>query len=128
MRSRYTAFAIGEVDYLIKSHHSRTRDEVSREHLEEWSREAEWLGLEVFTTTAGGPEDNQGIVKFRARYRQNGQTVDHIEDAQFEREDGAWRFVTGTTPPFRRTTAKIGRNDPCTCGSGKKFKRCCGRA
>jgi uncharacterized protein len=28
---------------------------------------------------------------------------------------------------FRRTTPKIGRNDPCPCGSGKKFKQCCGK-
>ena len=28
---------------------------------------------------------------------------------------------------FRRETPKIGRNDPCPCGSGKKYKQCCGR-
>jgi preprotein translocase subunit SecA len=27
--------------------------------------------------------------------------------------------------PFRREAPKIGRNDPCSCGSGKKFKKCC---
>jgi uncharacterized protein YecA (UPF0149 family) len=30
--------------------------------------------------------------------------------------------------PYRRVTAKVGRNDPCSCGSGKKFKKCCGKA
>jgi preprotein translocase subunit SecA len=29
--------------------------------------------------------------------------------------------------PIRRKTPKIGRNDPCPCGSGKKYKKCCGR-
>ena len=30
------------------------------------------------------------------------------------------------TPTFRRDEPKVGRNDPCPCGSGKKFKQCCG--
>lgn len=28
--------------------------------------------------------------------------------------------------PFVRSTPKVGRNDPCPCGSGKKYKKCCG--
>ena len=32
----------------------------------------------------------------------------------------------GKVLPVRRTEAKIGRNDPCPCGSGKKYKKCCG--
>jgi len=28
--------------------------------------------------------------------------------------------------PYRRKTSKVGRNDPCPCGSGKKYKKCCG--
>ena len=32
-----------------------------------------------------------------------------------------------TAKPKQRTTAKVGRNDPCPCGSGKKYKNCCGR-
>ncbi|MDD8045128.1 MAG: preprotein translocase subunit SecA [Verrucomicrobiota bacterium] len=30
--------------------------------------------------------------------------------------------------PVRRDVAKVGRNDPCPCGSGKKYKKCCGKA
>jgi uncharacterized protein len=42
----------------------------------------------------------------------------------------AWRLanhgtLTGTAPT-RRAWPKVGRNDPCPCGSGKKYKRCCG--
>ena len=36
-------------------------------------------------------------------------------------------FERGIPEPVRRTTPKVGRNDPCPCGSGKKFKNCCGR-
>ena len=36
-------------------------------------------------------------------------------------------YVGNTTAPeSRRTTSKVGRNDPCPCGSGKKYKKCCG--
>lgn len=33
--------------------------------------------------------------------------------------------VTRSPEPFRRSTARVGRNDPCSCGSGKKYKNCC---
>ena len=32
-----------------------------------------------------------------------------------------------TQQPFVRQNPKIGRNDPCPCGSGKKYKKCCGK-
>ena len=32
-----------------------------------------------------------------------------------------------TQPPFVRAQPKVGRNDACPCGSGNKFKKCCGR-
>ena len=37
------------------------------------------------------------------------------------------RHTTGQSVTVRRTSPKIGRNDPCPCGSGKKYKMCCGR-
>ena len=43
----------------------------------------------------------------------------------------AQRFLAddplGNMPDFLRMMPKIGRNDPCPCGSGKKFKQCCGK-
>jgi uncharacterized protein YchJ len=33
----------------------------------------------------------------------------------------------GPQTPYVRATAKVGRNDPCSCGSGQKFKKCCGK-
>jgi preprotein translocase subunit SecA len=35
------------------------------------------------------------------------------------------RLPAGRQGPTARTTVKIGRNDPCPCGSGKKYKKCC---
>lgn len=37
------------------------------------------------------------------------------------------RFVNGVQEPYVNPDEKIGRNDPCPCGSGKKYKKCCGR-
>jgi preprotein translocase subunit SecA len=37
------------------------------------------------------------------------------------------RFITGSPSPIVRSGKKIGLNDPCPCGSGVKFKKCCWR-
>lgn len=39
--------------------------------------------------------------------------------------DGTKKYTS--TKPFVRPTEKVGRNDPCPCGNGKKFKQCCGK-
>ncbi len=128
LRARYTAFTRGDVDFILETHHSRTRDEVKREEIEDWSKNSEWLGLEIVKTAAGGEKDEQGAIIFNARYKNEGKVTDHVENSLFERENGEWRFLDaqGVKPePMRRTEPKVGRNDPCPCGSGKKYKKCC---
>lgn len=128
MRARYTAFATGAVDFLIDSHHTSTRGKLKRKDLEDWSKNSVWQGLEILASQDGGSEQNQGTVTFRARYTKLGKETVHEEHAKFEREDGAWRFVDGgpiPQAPVRREAPKVGRNDPCPCGSGKKYKKCC---
>jgi preprotein translocase subunit SecA len=40
----------------------------------------------------------------------------------------AFSHGNGSSPaPTKRNAKKVGRNDPCPCGSGKKFKKCCGK-
>ncbi|GIW73394.1 MAG: UPF0225 protein [Planctomycetota bacterium] len=126
LRARYTAFTQAKVDFILQTHHPRTRDEVSRESIQEWAEKSEWLGLQIHHVEGGGPEDTEGRIRFVARYRHGAHEIDHVEEALFERQEGSWYFVTGRQPPVRRTSPKIGRNDPCPCGSGKKYKRCCG--
>ncbi|MFN5688781.1 YchJ family metal-binding protein, partial [Bradyrhizobium sp.] len=79
-------------------------------------------------------DDSDGVVSFVASYREAGKTIEHHEVSQFRRDDdGVWRFVAGDTralvvePKRTAGAAKVGRNDPCPCGSGKKSKFCCGR-
>jgi SEC-C motif domain protein len=127
MRSRYTAYVRGAIDYLFATHDASTRAAVDRAGVIAWSRDTEWLGLEILATERGGPEDTEGIVEFVARGVVKGTPFGHRERSRFRRTDGAWFYVDGKTAqdPVRKV-ATAGRNDPCPCGSGMKYKRCHG--
>lgn len=127
MRARYSAFATGAIEFIVNSTHSRTRKEVDRSFIREWSETSTWRGLEIIETKT--IDDDKSLVSFAAHYTQGGQDHSHREKSLFEREDGQWRFVTGDelkNPTVRYETPRPGRNDPCPCGSGKKYKKCHG--
>lgn len=126
MRSRYSAYATGKMSYLDETYHpSVSRD--SSESLEESAMQVKWLGLEILSTEAGGENDTEGYVDFIARYQQNGQQHAMREKSRFVKENGRWYYIDGVVKALpSRTAAKVGRNDPCPCGSGKKYKKCCG--
>lgn len=129
LRSRYTAFTRGDVDYIINTHHGRTRDQISREEIEKWSRESTWKGLKILESEGGKAADASGTIAFCAEYETGGKKHEHFEQSLFEKEDGKWKFVDAQalkSGPVKRTEPKVGRNDPCPCGSGKKHKKCCG--
>lgn len=128
LRSRYTAFTRGDVDYILETHHSKTKADVKREEIEEWSKSSEWLGLRVVQKEAGEASDSQGTIVFCAGYKADGKVQEHWEQSFFEKEGTTWKFLDAKGVqfgPYKRTEPKIGRNDPCACGSGKKFKKCC---
>lgn len=130
MRARYTAYAEGEVKFLGTSLQAADRDSFDLASAKEWADSAKWSGLEIVATERGDVEDSDGFVEFKAHYTVNDQAQEHHERARFARENGHWVFVEGRVigrDPYRREEPKIGRNDPCACGSGKKFKKCCGR-
>ncbi len=122
MRSRYAAYALGEVPYVLA-----TQDvpDVDPDATARWARESEWKGLAILDTRAGGPGDAEGEVEFEARFRFDGEDRVHRERSRFRRRDGAWVYV-GQLAPVARAAPRVGRNDPCPCGSGKKYKKCCG--
>ncbi len=130
MRSRYTAFTIGDMDYLEKTNTDRIADEFNRVDIETSLPDTEWLGLEVHDTQQGQEEDATGIVKFSVRYRIKGRSFNQFETAGFIREGGKWRYDKGDIELEKKQpnqVVKIGRNDPCPCGSGQKYKKCCGK-
>ncbi|HYC56751.1 MAG TPA: YchJ family protein [Candidatus Binatia bacterium] len=132
MRSRYTAYTRADVPYLMSTLHPENKREGDEETARQWATESQWQSLEIVATQAGGKDDEEGLVEFIARYRdRKGEMHSHHECSQFVRVDGKWLFRDGAAPeqaPMRRDSPKVGRNDPCPCGSGRKFKKCCDRA
>jgi SEC-C motif domain protein len=123
MKARYSAYAIGAIDFLEKSTHSKSRNQFDREGAESWSRDSRWLGLSILSSDSSMPD--RAHVNFEARYEdKDGVAVFHRERSLFEREDDEWRFISGGAIPA--VSHKVGRNEPCPCGSGKKYKKCCG--
>ena len=107
----------------------RVRKEFDAENSRKWAESATWKGMEIVKAEAGSEADTTGIVEFIAHYAVKENDFDHHELATFEKIDNRWFFMDGQlfgSDPIRRDTPKIGRNDPCSCGSGKKFKKCCG--
>ena len=130
MRARYSAYAKMEMDFLFESLHSDHRDGYDEKQTRDWAAESVWEGLEILNTENGGKGDASGTVEFIADYSVKGEKNRHHELASFEKNDGTWYFTDGAVVPpkqFVRTGPKIGRNDPCPCNSGKKYKKCCGK-
>jgi SEC-C motif-containing protein len=128
MRARYSAFASGNVEFISSTIAPDKRSDYDEESIRKWSTSSEWLGFEIKRIDGGKERDTTGIVEFIAHYKTDNQNQDHHEIAQFKKIDGLWYFVDGTLVnqmPFVREEPRIGRNDPCSCGSGKKFKKCC---
>ncbi len=130
MRSRYSAYVKVEIPYLNESTHPSQRESNDEAAMRDWAEKSVWLGFEIIKTSKGGPSDDQGSVEFIARYKVgDGAKQDHHETSQFRKENGIWYFYDAQlmpVKPFIREEPKTGRNDPCPCGSGKKFKKCCG--
>lgn len=120
MRSRYTAFVRGDAEYIARTYTSENRATVGGD-----LPAVDWVGLEILGTSGGGIADRTGTVDFAARYRADGAVRIHRENSNFRREDGHWVYIDGTMGP-EAPPGKTGRNDPCPCGSGEKFKKCCG--
>lgn len=128
MRSRYTAFVVGAVDYILETHHPDKKKEIDRQGIKDWSEKSQWLGLEILNTDKGQVGDEEGIVEFAAHYIQEGKTYNHHEVSLFKKVDDSWYFFDIHKNRPVKKDDKVGRNDPCHCGSGMKFKKCHGKA
>jgi SEC-C motif-containing protein len=128
MRSRYSAYVKVECDYIFETTHPDHRKDFDHQGTRQWAEESVWEGLEILSTTKGAEGDQDGTVEFVAKFREKGVRRTHHELAEFTNVDGRWYFTDGSAvAPKPIVSSKIGRNDPCTCGSGQKFKKCCGR-
>ena len=129
LRARYSAHVKLEMDFVKNTTHP---DQVSRYEpatAKSWAEKSEWDRLEVVDVEAGGPDDETANIEFVAHFRQKDKLKTHHELAHFKRHEGEWFFYDGqgvVPKQIIRQQPKVGRNEPCPCGSGKKYKRCCG--
>ena len=101
MRSRYTAFVQGNVDYLIATLHPDQRKTNDRKELSRSIEDTEWLGLTIINTTKGKQKDSTGIVEFEAIYRVDEPRQLH-ERSQFIKIHAHWFYVDGEILPGTR--------------------------
>jgi SEC-C motif-containing protein len=130
MRSRYSAYAEHAVDYIVTTCTKDNKNEIDIKGTKEWSERSTWLGLKILAIDKGSEADSEGSVEFKATYEHDGLKDVHHEMARFKKQDGKWFYDEGDIVPetIVRTGPKIGRNDPCPCGSGKKYKHCHGKS
>ena len=127
MRSRYSAYTKAEIEYIKTTTLPKDQKDFDVEAAKAWAEDSEWLGFELLQKEAGSATDEKGSIEFLVRYKVDGQIENHHEYSTFEKIEGRWFFVDGKViTQVINSAPKVGRNDPCTCGSGKKFKKCCG--
>ncbi|TPV59808.1 hypothetical protein FJ444_06500 [Aestuariibacter sp. GS-14] len=120
MRSRYSAYCLQNWPYILNTYAEKTRSTLTEAMLAEHADEQTWLHLTIHARDGLGPEQ----VDFSAYYAISKQCYVLHETSDFIKENGCWRYVTGL---LHQDTGKLstGRNDPCFCNSGKKYKQCC---
>ena len=125
MRSRYTAFVKHTLDHVERTHAPEVRDDFNRAEAERLAKDCEWHSLEIRRATETG---DTAEVEFVMRFRREQQNITHAALSRFRRDNGLWLYVDSnfTPPQTAQRVAKVGRNDPCPCNSGKKAKKCCG--
>jgi SEC-C motif-containing protein len=119
MRSRYSAYVLGLIDYLIATTLPAQQAGLDRAAISAWSLASTWLGLEVESAESIGGQPEHAFVTFTARWHDDSGEHSHRERSAFVQHAGRWYFIDPTVP------LKAGRNDPCPCASGEKFKKCC---
>ncbi|WP_162062670.1 YchJ family protein [Vibrio taketomensis] len=131
MRARYSAHVLNLVDFVVATYHPSCEAELERDAIAE-SVSSDWIKLEV-TETSDGQNEHEGFVTFKAYFTQDNQEYCLEERSRFVRENELWYYIDGEFPKVQDerlsqpvSSLKVGRNDPCICGSGKKFKKCCG--
>jgi SEC-C motif domain protein len=87
MRSRYAAFALDDAAYVLGSWHPATRPAAL-----EPDPQLRWMGLDVLASSGGGLFDAEGVVEFRAHYRDGGHPAEMRECSRFVRHDGRWVY------------------------------------
>lgn len=113
MRSRYSAYALGELDYVFRTWHPKTRPaDVTA------APGVTFAGLEISDIVAGGPDDDLGVVEFTARLRGAEGISELHERSRFSRRAGHWMYVDGAVPDVEPGAAHLARDNGSTAQLG----------
>ncbi|MEZ9903154.1 YchJ family protein [Vibrio breoganii] len=126
MRARYCAHELRLVEFVVHTYHPSCNAAAEADVIAE-SVHGDWKKLEVVSTEPG-KDDYEGYVTFNAYFIEDKRQYSFTEKSRFIKEDGQWFYIDGEMYDYPLPVKKreIGRNDPCVCGSGKKYKKCCG--
>lgn len=126
MRARYSAHVLGLVDFVVDTYHPDCHAHTQRQEIAN-TVELNWCHLRVISSEIDSSDDAQGFVEFRAQYLEDDKLYSMQELSRFIRQDKQWFYVDGSFDEQNQSpVVRIKRNDPCPCGSNKKFKKCCG--
>ena len=95
MRSRFSAYALGKVEYLIQTRPEAKRADEDREELKVYCQNVSCVSLKIVAKEKGAKGDETGVVTFHASLQANGRRSLHIETSNFDRENGRWVYVDG---------------------------------
>ena len=132
MRTRYSAFVLIKPDYIVNTTLPAQQNLLDINAIESWAKETNWAGLEI---VAHAPRlgKRHAQVEFRAYFKSTNNASNLEEKVQAHHElsafvkvvdkvnnDARWYFLDPTV------SMSVTQKQPCVCGSGEKFKRCCG--
>ncbi|MEZ2691419.1 YchJ family protein [Psychrobacter faecalis] len=125
MRTRYSAFVLVKPNYIVKTTIPAQQNLLDIKAIENWAKETDWAGLEIVVHTPKlGKRHAQ--VEFKAYFKTNENLQAHHELSAFVKvtdknsNNARWYFLDPTV------SMSVSQKQPCICGSGEKFKRCCG--
>lgn len=115
MRSRYSAYCVGDVNYLQATTHDHTWSDEELKFIQDWADNSLWQHLEII-------DHIEDMVEFKAYYIFEGKQHMHHEKSVFKKVNDMWKYVDGE---IFEDKVEFLRNEACICGSGQKYKRCC---
>ena len=115
MRSRYSAYCLGDVNYLQATTHDHSWTDEELKFIQDWADNSFWQHLDIVDASVD-------MVEFKAYYIFDGKQHMHHEKSTFLKINDMWKYVDGEI--YEDRVAFL-RNEKCICGSGEKYKRCC---
>ncbi len=124
MRSRFSAHVARDYEHLHRTHLESSKEPYESEP--EGAGGTNWTRLKILSHEKGLKPDFS-YVDFTAYFQEGEEEKALHEKAEFQKIDGTWFYIRALRQgpaPIKKTEATVGRNDPCPCGSGKKYKQC----